>query len=96
MARPRGKHFAPELDENKPPIKPILLAVFLFLIGSVMLIIGCLLVTGIIITADRDRGYALVVLGSITFIPGAYHVRIAYYAWKGYKGYEYSAIPKFD
>ena len=30
------------------------------------------------------------------FIPGAYHVRIAYYAYKGYDGYSYDDIPEFD
>jgi hypothetical protein len=30
------------------------------------------------------------------FIPGAYHVRIAYYAFKGYEGYSYDDIPEFD
>lgn len=30
------------------------------------------------------------------FIPGFYHVRIAYYAWKGYRGYSFEDIPDFD
>jgi hypothetical protein len=30
------------------------------------------------------------------FIPGAYHVRIAYYAFKGYIGYSFEDIPEFD
>jgi hypothetical protein len=35
----------------------------------------------------------LLVLGSICFIPGFYHVRIAYLAWKGVQGYSLDAIP---
>jgi hypothetical protein len=36
---------------------------------------------------------ALLVLGSICFIPGFYHVRIAYLAWKGVEGYSLDSIP---
>uniref|UniRef100_A0A8C2GJ10 Uncharacterized protein n=1 Tax=Cyprinus carpio TaxID=7962 RepID=A0A8C2GJ10_CYPCA len=30
------------------------------------------------------------------FLPGFYHLRIAYYASKGYRGYSYDDIPDFD
>ena len=43
-----------------------------------------------------DRTYPLLILGSLMFIPGFYHVRIAYYAWKGYRGYSFEDIPDFD
>lgn len=38
----------------------------------------------------------MLILGSLMFIPGFYHVRIAYYAWKGYRGYSFEDIPAFD
>lgn len=33
------------------------------------------------------------VLGLLTFIPGFFHCRIAYYTWKGYPGYTWDKIP---
>jgi hypothetical protein len=103
------------------PVKAVVLAVILFLIGSLMLILGSLLLTGYLPTdykyvvqmwiesiigpryslwvgmmLHRDRGIPLIVLGSITFLPGFYYVRLAYYAWRGYRGYDYSLIPTFD
>ena len=36
------------------------------------------------------------ILGLLMFIPGGYHVRLALYAYKGYKGFNYEDIPEFD
>jgi hypothetical protein len=36
---------------------------------------------------------ALLVLGSICFLPGFYHTGIAYLAWKGVPGYSLNDIP---
>lgn len=36
---------------------------------------------------------ALLVLGSVTFLPGFYHTRIAYMAWRGVAGYSFKDIP---
>lgn len=38
-------------------------------------------------------GIFFAVLGFILFIPGFYYTRIAYYAYKGYKGFSFSNIP---
>ena len=38
-------------------------------------------------------GVFFAILGSILFIPGFYYTRIAYYAYKGYKGFSFSNIP---
>ena len=38
---------------------------------------------------------ALLVLGSICFLPGAYHTRVAYLAWRGVEGYSLNSIPDF-
>lgn len=43
-----------------------------------------------------DRTWPVIILGAIMFIPGAYHVRLASYAYKGYDGYSYDDIPEFD
>lgn len=44
----------------------------------------------------HDRMWPLIILGAIMFIPGAYHVRIAYYAYKRFPGYTFEDIPEFE
>lgn len=36
---------------------------------------------------------SLIILGAITFIPGSYHVVIAFRAWRGDAGYSFDDIP---
>lgn len=43
-----------------------------------------------------DRLVPLFVLGSLTFIPGSYHVYIAFWTWRGAEGYDWSLIPDMD
>lgn len=40
-----------------------------------------------------ESGVFFAVLGAILFIPGFYYTRIAYYAYKGYKGFSFNNIP---
>jgi len=35
-------------------------------------------------------------IGAILFIPGFYHVRLAYYAWRKYEGFSFDDIPNDD
>ncbi|KAK3095905.1 hypothetical protein FSP39_020653 [Pinctada imbricata] len=80
----------------KVPVKAILLASGLFFVGSILIIVGALLLTGYIDAKYGDRTWPVLIIGALMFIPGAYHVRIAYYAYKGYTGYTYDDIPEFD
>ena len=65
-------------------------AVGLCCLGFILLAIGLsIYLTGV----ERGTGIALLTLGSITFLPGFYHTRIAYFAWKGYEGYSLDDIP---
>ncbi|MCJ8742794.1 hypothetical protein PDJAM_G00086400 [Pangasius djambal] len=80
----------------KVPYKAIALATFLFLIGSLLIIIGSLLLTGYIHVENPDRTIPVLVIGVLVFLPGFYHLRIAYYASRGYRGYSYDDIPDFD
>ncbi|XP_034025710.1 transmembrane protein 230b [Thalassophryne amazonica] len=80
----------------KVPYKAIALAVFLFLIGSVLIIIGSLLLAGYFGVTHSDRTVPVLIIGILVFLPGFYHLRIAYYAFKGYPGYSYDDIPDFD
>ena len=80
----------------KAPVKSIIVAVVLFVLGTVMLTAGSLMLAGIMGQgAGSFRSTPLMVIGSMIFIPGAYNVRTAYYAWKGYKGYSFADIAGF-
>ncbi|GFR75665.1 transmembrane protein 230-like [Elysia marginata] len=85
-----------EKPPPKIPYKAILLAAALFLAGSALIIVGSLLLTGYINAKYADRTWPVMILGAIMFIPGAYHIRIAYYAYKGYEGFNYEDIPEFE
>ncbi|XP_039471314.1 transmembrane protein 230-like isoform X1 [Oreochromis aureus] len=94
-----------DLQFKKPPpkipYKAIALAIFLFLIGSLLIILGALLLAKIIPVAvslhsDSTVGaIPIIIIGILVFLPGFYHLRIAYYAAKGYRGYSYDDIPDF-
>ncbi|KAM4616457.1 transmembrane protein 230b [Polymixia lowei] len=80
----------------KVPYKAIALATVLFLIGSLLIIIGSLLLAGYFVATHNDRTVPVLIIGILVFLPGFYHLRIAYYASKGYRGYSYDDIPDFD
>ncbi|XP_034565916.1 transmembrane protein 230a isoform X1 [Notolabrus celidotus] len=79
----------------KVPYKAIALAIFLFLIGSLLIIFGALLLSGTIEVEHPDRTIPVIIIGLLVFLPGFYHLRIAYFAAKGYRGYSYEDIPDF-
>ncbi|KAM5171065.1 transmembrane protein 230 [Mantella aurantiaca] len=80
----------------KIPYKAIALATILFLIGTLLIVIGSLLLTGHISNGGNERAIPVLIIGILVFLPGFYHLRIAYYASKGYRGYSYDDIPDFD
>ncbi|NXU57053.1 TM230 protein, partial [Turnix velox] len=80
----------------KIPYKAIALAIVLFMIGTFLIIIGALLLAGYISKGGTDRAIPVLIIGILVFLPGFYHLRIAYYASKGYRGYSYDDIPDFD
>ncbi|XP_004488029.1 uncharacterized protein [Cicer arietinum] len=77
---------------NKPPIKEIALAVSLLVFGFLAIIIGSIMAYNHV-GGDTAHGLFFAILGMILFIPGFYYTRIAYYAYKGYKGFSFSNIP---
>ncbi|CAF0892904.1 unnamed protein product [Rotaria sp. Silwood1] len=83
-------------QQVKVPVYAIILAIALFLIGSVMIILGALMLTGRIETQYSDRTWPLILVGSLVFLPGFYHLRIAYWAWKGDRNFSFSDIPDLD
>ncbi|KAM7391566.1 hypothetical protein PAMP_022247 [Pampus punctatissimus] len=80
----------------KVPYKAIALATVLFVIGSLLIIIGALLLAGYFGVTHSDRTLPVLIIGILVFLPGIYHLRIAYYASRGYPGYSYDDIPDFD
>jgi Ca2+/H+ antiporter len=85
-----------EQPPSKIPYKAIGLAVVLFVVGSVLIILSALLLAGHIDTKYSDRTWPLLILGLLMFIPGSYHVHLAYYAWKGTSGYSFDDIPEYE
>ncbi|KAJ8916256.1 hypothetical protein NQ315_016396 [Exocentrus adspersus] len=78
------------------PWKAIVLASMLLVVGTSLLVFGCMVVTGHIVLQYSDRMWPMVILGALMFIPGAYHVRIAYYAYKKVPGFSFDDIPEFE
>ncbi|CAK9206080.1 unnamed protein product [Sphagnum jensenii] len=77
---------------NKPPIKEIAFAVALLSLGVLGLLFGIIMIVNKV-GGDRGHGIAFSILGALLFMPGFYYTRIAYYAYKGYKGFSFSNIP---
>ncbi|GKV36216.1 hypothetical protein SLEP1_g44368 [Rubroshorea leprosula] len=77
---------------NRPPFKEIGLAVALLVFGTIGIILGIFMAYNKV-GGDRAHGLFFAILGAILFIPGFYYTRIAYYAYKGYKGFSFSNIP---
>ncbi|CAD5187507.1 uncharacterized protein LOC135678310 [Musa acuminata AAA Group] len=78
--------------ENRPPIKEIAFAVSLLVFGSLAIVVGSIMAANRI-GGDRAHGVFFAILGSVLFLPGFYYTRIAYYAYKGYKGFSFDNIP---
>ncbi|GFZ20868.1 transmembrane protein [Actinidia rufa] len=77
---------------NRPPIKEIALALSLLVFGTLGILLGIIMAFNRV-GGDTAHGIFFAILGSILFIPGFYYTRIAYYAYKGYKGFSFSNIP---
>eukprot|EP00285_Hemiselmis_virescens_P019241 CAMPEP_0173392388 /NCGR_PEP_ID=MMETSP1356-20130122/19422_1 /TAXON_ID=77927 ORGANISM="Hemiselmis virescens, Strain PCC157" /NCGR_SAMPLE_ID=MMETSP1356 /ASSEMBLY_ACC=CAM_ASM_000847 /LENGTH=111 /DNA_ID=CAMNT_0014350169 /DNA_START=48 /DNA_END=383 /DNA_ORIENTATION=- len=87
-------------NRREVPLKPVLLALFLFTIGIIMLSLAAAVTTGALNAAYWWPGQkwtsvatAFFVIGSLAFVPGAYSSWIAYASWRGYPGYSFDQIP---
>ncbi|CAG5117683.1 unnamed protein product [Candidula unifasciata] len=94
-----GDGFADSQFESPPakiPYKAIFIAIGLFVVGGILIIVGCLFLTGNIQIQHSGHTWPLLLVGILMFIPGAYYIRIAYYAYKGYDGFSYENMPEVD
>ncbi|KAF6199175.1 hypothetical protein GE061_007200 [Apolygus lucorum] len=86
--------------EQKPPRIPwkaIIFAFILLIFGSGLLIMALLISAGLMDNEKyEDRSLSLMILGFLMFLPGAYHVRIAYHALRGHPSYSFDDIPEFQ
>ncbi|XP_022133456.1 transmembrane protein 230 [Momordica charantia] len=79
---------------DKVPWKSIALAIFLLLLGSLLLFLSYFVLRGHM-PGEKSQAYGLLALGVLTFLPGFYETRIAYYAWRGVNGYRFAYIPDY-
>ncbi|XP_043718821.1 transmembrane protein 230 [Telopea speciosissima] len=89
---PRFAYTPKSLD--KIPWKSIALALFLLFLGVMLLFLSFFIFTGHM-GGDRSQAYGLLMLGILTFLPGFYESRVAYYSWRGAKGFRFSSIPNY-
>ncbi|CAG2169782.1 unnamed protein product [Oppiella nova] len=79
------------------PWRALCLALFLMFFGTVVIVVSVLTLFGFIVNIQPNDGLlVLTFLGFLMFIPGFYHIRIAYYAYHRYDGYNFDDIPDFD
>ncbi|KAM7278473.1 hypothetical protein ACFE04_005607 [Oxalis oulophora] len=95
----KARNYDPRFDYtpksfDKIPWKSILLAIFLLFLGSLLLFLAFFIFTGHI-PGEKSQAYGLLALGFLTFLPGFYETRIAYYSFRGAYGYRFASIPDY-
>ena len=71
-----------------PPPRTTLAALLMLILGTAFLISGAVIFwTGS--RGDNDRGFTLMILGGVMFLPGSYASFILFGAWLGWRGYDY-------
>lgn len=75
------------------PVKSIALAIFLTLFGIASFTLAWMHWTQQLLGKEQaELGFMF--LGFMTFVPGAYHCRLALGAWRGERGYCWELIPE--
>ncbi|GLJ13652.1 hypothetical protein SUGI_0217320 [Cryptomeria japonica] len=82
------------MPKQKIPWKSIALALFLLAFGSSLLIVSHLIFTGHM-GGDNSQAFGFLTIGFLMFLPGFYETRIAYYSWRGCKGFTFAHIPDY-
>ncbi|XP_057492309.1 uncharacterized protein LOC130777892 [Actinidia eriantha] len=89
---PRYDYTANSFD--KVPWKSIALALFLLSLGCLLLFLSYFVFSGHM-GGERSQAYGLLGLGILSFLPGFYETRLAYYSWRGATGYRFASIPDY-
>ena len=77
----------------KIPYKPIALAIFLAIFGITSFVLAWMHWTQQLLGKEQaELGFMF--LGFMTFVPGAYHCRLALGAWRGERGYCWELLPE--
>ncbi|KMZ62628.1 hypothetical protein ZOSMA_44G00280 [Zostera marina] len=79
---------------DRVPWKSIALALFLLSLGSLLLFLSFFVFTGHM-GGEQNQAYGFLILGFLSFLPGFYETRIAYYSWRGAQGFRFSSIPNY-
>jgi len=91
----------PRFDPNPPeplqkpslPMKSLLLSIFLFINGTVFLLIGL----SVFWQTSLGESLPFTILGSLCFIPGAYHVYVFVKVWLGRdNAYTYDMLENYE
>jgi hypothetical protein len=78
------------------PWGALLLALLLLSIGVVSLTMFTMISVGVLDERWAENAQPLLIVGLLGFLPGAYETRIAYAAWRGWPGYSFEQIPRYD
>ncbi|KAK7835290.1 hypothetical protein U0070_017826 [Myodes glareolus] len=83
------------LNNNPAKIhyKTIICATLQFLIGTTLIVTGCLLLTGYISHMGTSRIIAILIVGFLVFVPGCYHLIIICRFCRCCQSYSYSDLP---
>ena len=91
LQRRRRKGLWRVLDSDSVE-RAVATALALFALGTCLLAVGLLMVAGVVPHKEgQEKG--ILFLGALTFMPGFYSTRIAYYAWRGRGTYSYAQLP---
>mmetsp|Transcript_10465 Transcript_10465/g.14464 ORF Transcript_10465/g.14464 Transcript_10465/m.14464 type:complete len:106 (+) Transcript_10465:51-368(+) len=85
-----------QLASHPPPPKTALAALFLLILGSILLFIG--FAEGWYEHPNRTKGarFPLFMLGAMTFLPGSFATFMLFAAFRRWPGYYYEQVPSWD
>lgn len=81
-------HFLYE-SPAKTPYKTIFCTALQFSIGTVLIVGGCLLLTGYVSHVGTSRAIAVLIVGILVFVPGFYHLVLICRGCRGCQHYSY-------
>ncbi|XP_070232544.1 transmembrane protein 230 [Bos mutus] len=101
LSSPGGGHINRQKETSPKsrtdiPFKAIACAFSQFLVGTFLIITGCLLLAGYISKVGANRAFPVLTVGILVFLPGFYYLIVAYRAYRGCPGCSFRDLPDFD